>query len=223
MYKTVKYFSPFERDTFEGLNLFSIKKVRNGNGGATLVAEAGAVTALYCLRQHFTENPQANMKRLLAGDDLQEFINELKEIMKNPKPITTEISLHIQVVRYIKLQYKGVIFDSNAIQHTKSYKMQKTHGSLGIPDILILEPCNGYHGLCLELKNGERGVKQGVHTGHFKTQIEMCKGLNERGFVAHIVCNFDDAKYIIDCYLNSQQINVIIDEHRVSRQAIRSS
>lgn len=69
-----------------------------------------------------------------------------------------EYNLQTQIVQYLELQYKDVLFLSDTIaflkltipQQLRNKKIQKTN--FKCPDILILEPKGKYSGLFIELK-----------------------------------------------------------------------
>ena len=67
-----------------------------------------------------------------------------------------ENDLHLAICNYIKLQYKGIIFTSEnsglRVFWKQAKMLKKTRSCSGLPDIWILEPRKGYHGLLLEIK-----------------------------------------------------------------------
>lgn len=74
------------------------------------------------------------------------------------------------------------------------------------PDIFIYHPSNGYYGLALELKadgvrvylkNGELAANE-----HFREQAEVLQQLQDRGYQATFAAGWDEAKAVIDDYLN---------------------
>ena len=63
----------------------------------------------------------------------------------------------------------------------------------GIPDIFLLVPKNGYHGLAIELK--AKGKKP------TKAQEEWLERLGKRGYLAVICYGFEEARDLILTYL----------------------
>lgn len=121
-----------------------------------------------------------------------------------------EESLHLSVVRYLKLQYPGIIFRTDFAAGIKmtiaqALKHKIMQQSRAYPDIFIAEPRNGYHGMFIELKKDFSEVykKDGSlrDIPHIKEQQEMLWRLQGRGFVACFACGFDEAKKLIDEYL----------------------
>ena len=134
---------------------------------------------------------------------------------------SSEESLQIAVSKYLKLQYPKVIFtaEGSGLKLTKgqAVKASKQRSSRGLPDLWIDEPCGRYHGLRIKLKrNGDspylkdgtgfkkRKVKKpdGTTFDHIAEQVEMIKRLREKVYFACFCVGFDDAKGIIDNYMN---------------------
>ena len=126
-----------------------------------------------------------------------------------------EYHLCKQVACYLKYQYPDVLYHfdltglnlskaqagmSKAIQHSKGY-----------PDLFVIEPRNGYHGLFIELKaEGTDLLKKRMvdkdgypiwASDHIKEQHEMIERLEAKGYRATFGIGFDDIKNIIDLYL----------------------
>lgn len=123
----------------------------------------------------------------------------------------TEKSLHKAVCDYIRLQYPGVLFNSDLSGATRltmgqAVAMKSLRSNRGWPDIFIAEPGKRfkYHGLFIELKKeGEKLFKKNNEpiTEHIAEQIIMIGLLRERGFKAEFAIGFDQAKTIIDQYM----------------------
>lgn len=123
-----------------------------------------------------------------------------------------EERLQISLSRYIDYKYPQVIYTSDAsglrlpiglavkskAQRCKKYK---------IPDMIILHPSNGYHGLAMELKKGLSDVfcKNGeLRQGeHIQAQQKTILRLQEMGYKALFVCGIDHAMRVIDEYFKS--------------------
>tara|TARA_R100001530_G_C4310935_1_gene152995 strand:- start:211 stop:621 length:411 start_codon:yes stop_codon:yes gene_type:complete len=76
----------------------------------------------------------------------------------------------------------------------QAIKMKQTGYKKGIPDIIIFESRNGYHGLAIELK-----TKKGYASKHQKEWIEK---LLKRGYYACVCKGLDDAIYTIKTYFS---------------------
>lgn len=124
----------------------------------------------------------------------------------------SEYKLHKSICNYIKMQYPFVIFTSDAsgIRLTigNAKKMLALKSNCKIPDLLILEPKGGFNGLILEIKKeGAKVYKKdgGLYSNpHLKAQDETLSRLTVKGYYADFVIGFDQAKYVIDSYMNNK-------------------
>ena len=122
-----------------------------------------------------------------------------------------EFQLQVAVCRYLSYNYSEILFLSDTIaslkltpaQASRNKKIQKV--SFSTPDLLILEPRNGYSGLFIELKvetpfkkNGE--IKASTND-HLKNQLESIEKLKAKGYFACFSWGFDMTKEIMDNYL----------------------
>lgn len=130
-----------------------------------------------------------------------------------------ESNLQLMVCRYLKLQYHDVIFRSDFAAGIKMTVGQaRKHKSMqqdrAYPDLFIAEPVGGYHGLFLELKrDGVRVIlKDGTLTSdkHIREQADTLKVLYSKGYAAAFAVGFDQAKKIIDDYMQGRQIAPVI-------------
>lgn len=123
----------------------------------------------------------------------------------------TESELQVQVAYYIRLQYPNVIFHSDygsGVRLTAGQAIrqkQQNGGRRAYPDMFIAKMANGKGGLFIELK--KEGVRLKKKDGtwakpHLSEQAEMLKKLREEGYEATFAVGFDEAKMIIDNYLN---------------------
>ena len=64
----------------------------------------------------------------------------------------------------------------------------------GVPDIMVAYPCNGYHGLFIEMKRRDGG---NVSTA----QVDWIKRLNDAGYMAKVAYGAKEAQEIIIGYL----------------------
>lgn len=121
----------------------------------------------------------------------------------------TEKNVHQQVCTYIDLQYPTIIYTSDAsgMRCSMGLRMElkrKRCKRYKIPDLLILHPNKGYHGLILEIKkDGEKITKRdGEYVDeHIEEQAKTLCRLKEIGFAASFAIGFNEAKRIIDDYL----------------------
>ena len=118
-----------------------------------------------------------------------------------------EESLHIAICKYIKLQYPKIVFtsESSGLRLTigQAKKLKDMRSSNALPDILILEPSRGRHGLFLEVKTESPFKKNGKikSNAHLQEQHDMLNILVEKGFDACFVWDFEMAKEIIYDYV----------------------
>lgn len=127
----------------------------------------------------------------------------------------SEQSLQAAVCTYLKLQYPKVVFNSDLsglkLTLGQAVKLKGLRSSRAFPDLMIFEPRGCYHGLFLELK--AQGVsifkKRSNSKGgfdyvspHVEEQATMIEMLTDRGYAASFAVGFQDAKELIDAYLN---------------------
>jgi hypothetical protein len=65
-----------------------------------------------------------------------------------------------------------------------------------MPDLLILEPKNGFHGLCIEMKRAKPAVSVVS-----KEQKDMLERLNAKGYVAKVAYGAEEAYKIFLEYI----------------------
>ena len=122
--------------------------------------------------------------------------------MKKEEPI------HNAICQYIRTQYPNVIFTSDSsgvrlnIGAAKGLKAKRSNHK--IPDLIIMQPNQIWHGLMLEIKTSDTKIltKKGTYTSpHIKEQAKTLEMLNDLKYLALFVCGFDEAKKIIDSYM----------------------
>jgi hypothetical protein len=125
-----------------------------------------------------------------------------------------EEALHIQICTYIKLQYPNVIFTSESSGEyiggkdgkgwARLNKMKQKRSGSKLPDIWIIEPINGYHGLFLEVKTSSPFKKDMTlkKSDHLQEQSNMIDNLFKKGYYACFVWSFEMAVKLIDDYMN---------------------
>lgn len=125
-----------------------------------------------------------------------------------------ESDLQIMVADYLRLQYPDVLFHSDFGSGIKltigqaAKQKRQNGGRRAWPDMFIAEPMevNGriYNGLFVELKKeGTRLTKKNGEyaSQHIAEQSEVLERLNFRGYKATFAIGFEEAKEIIDDYL----------------------
>lgn len=132
----------------------------------------------------------------------------------------SEHQLYEQIARYLQLQYPDVIYRFDLAADMKltvgqAAKHKRLHPRRGYPDLFIAEPSprcvdgswdNEYHGLFLELKKeGTRILKKdGTPASlHIAEQHDVHLKLAAKGYVARFAVGFEEAKEIIDEYLQN--------------------
>lgn len=125
------------------------------------------------------------------------------------KPTRKEEALQTAVATYIRAQYPGVVFLSDASgvrMGIRAAVVGKLHrSSRGIPDLIVLAARGDYHGLCLELKpegttvfNRDGSLRAGEH---LMEQYQVLNKLEMEGYWAAFAIGFDQAKEYIDHYM----------------------
>ena len=121
-----------------------------------------------------------------------------------------EEQLSKAVSRYLKLQYPDVVFtcDASGVRLTmgQATALKAQRSVHKIPDMIILKPNAEYHGLILELKSDDSSpyLKDGsLSKGqHIQEQNQTLTTLLNIGYYAVFAVGFDNAKKIIDDYMN---------------------
>ena len=121
-----------------------------------------------------------------------------------------EEQLSKAVSRYLKLQYSDVVFtcDASGVRLTmgQATALKAQRSVHKIPDMIILKPNGEYHGLILELKSEDSSpyLKDGsLSKGqHIQEQNQTLTELLNIGYYAVFAVGFDNAKKIIDDYMN---------------------
>lgn len=120
-----------------------------------------------------------------------------------------EEQLQIAICNYLKLQYPKVLFnvDLSGIRLTigQATKAKKMRSGRAFPDMVIYQPNSVYHALFMELKRQTPYKKDGFLKAdkHLKEQETMLLKLEELGYRAFFVWDFEQAKRIIDEYLRN--------------------
>lgn len=99
--------------------------------------------------------------------------------MRHPEQLEQE-----KVVRWLTLQYSKALFTASVQEHgsiAKATRRKRMGYKAGTPDLSIMEPMGGKHGLYVEMK----AVKGGVLSPEQKVFLEQ---LESRGY-ATLVCH----------------------------------
>lgn len=105
-------------------------------------------------------------------------------------------------VRWFRLQYAGLwnllfAVPNGGWRGRVEASIMKAEGvTAGVADLLLLCPNGVYHGLCIEMKTGEKGSKQS------QSQIAWMQAVTSVGY-KYVVCrSFDQFKDAITEYLS---------------------
>ena len=121
-----------------------------------------------------------------------------------------EFELQKAVCNYLRLQYPKVLFLSDTVASVKLTMPQAARNKaiqkegIKTPDLIIFQPNELYHGLFIELKIETPFKKDGQlkSNEHLEGQSKTIVSLNELGYKATFAWSFDQAKQIIDDYIN---------------------
>ena len=116
-----------------------------------------------------------------------------------------------EIAAYLRERYPDVLFHFDLaglnLSRAQAGMMKSIQGQRGFPDLLIIAPRRGfYNGLFLEIKaEGTKLCKQNGEFAneHIKEQYNYLLKLRSMGFIAQFAVGFDEAKRIIDDYLNT--------------------
>jgi hypothetical protein len=120
-----------------------------------------------------------------------------------------EYQIYRNIAYYMRLKYPEVLyhFDPTGLNlsKTQSGQLKAIQGGRGYPDLFIIEPRNGYHGLFIEIKaEGNNPIRKDgtVREGCYEyDQILFLDALNKKGFQAVMAVGFDACMKVIDQYL----------------------
>jgi hypothetical protein len=121
-----------------------------------------------------------------------------------------EEGIHLAVCKYLKLQYPNVIFRTDFAAGMKmsigqAMKQKAMQSERAYPDLFIAEARGGHGGLFLELKKDNSIYKKDGtlrSDPHLQEQKNTITRLKIRGYWAEFACGFEEAKAIIDMYMN---------------------
>lgn len=121
----------------------------------------------------------------------------------------TEENLQIEICEYIKLAYPDVIFTSESsgvrLSIAQAVTLKRTRSCKALPDLWILEAKKGYHACFIELKSeGNKIYKKNgdlKKEKHLAEQEQIQHRLRNKGYFCEFAVGFDEAKSIVDYYL----------------------
>ena len=116
------------------------------------------------------------------------------------KRSSIEHTEQVKLVQRVRAFYPDVIIaaipnggDRTALERVRLY----SEGVLaGMPDLCVLEPSSGFHGLFIEMK-----TKTGRQS---KEQQEMAERLNAKGYLCLIARSANEGFNIVEDYLNGK-------------------
>lgn len=123
--------------------------------------------------------------------------------------MTKEDQLHYQVCQYIRMQYPWAIFntDLSGVRLTPGLakRVSKLRSGRAFPDLVIYERTAYNSAVFIELKilgSRLRKMNGDWASDHIREQAEMMAKLGARGYECRFAIGFDQAKEIIDHYMD---------------------
>lgn len=121
-----------------------------------------------------------------------------------------EETLQTAVSTYLKLQHPNIVFTSESsgirVPMWTAVQMKNQRSNHKLPDLIVLEPRKGYHGLIMELKKDRKELylKDGGlrKLEHIQEQNKTLELLSEKGYRATFACGIDECLTIIKEYLS---------------------
>lgn len=114
-----------------------------------------------------------------------------------------ESRIQQECIRWFRLQYPRYYYNlfsvPNGGARTKiEGKILKAEGTVaGVSDLILLFPSKDYHGVCIEMKTGEKTSRQSM------SQKEFQRATEEAGYQYVVIRSFDEFKAFIDNYLKA--------------------
>ena len=119
-----------------------------------------------------------------------------------------EYVLSRQISDYLIYQYPKLLFHFDitgvGLSKAQAGMMKYIQKRKGWPDLMVMEPRNGKHGLFLELKiEGTKLFKKNGQpiNDHIRDQYIMLINLGIKGYETGFAIGFDNCKLLIDNYL----------------------
>jgi hypothetical protein len=116
----------------------------------------------------------------------------------------------LALCEYIRLKYKGVVFNSDhsgiRVSQGLANKIKALKSSNGIPDLNIDEPRGGFFGLKIEMKATGNSPfrKTGMlkNDAHLREQWKMLANLYVKGYYTGFCTGFNEALNVVDWYMS---------------------
>ena len=123
-----------------------------------------------------------------------------------------EEKIQSALARYIRMQYPEVVFTSESsgirVSIGVAVQMKAQRSKHELPDMIILKSNSKYNGLVIELKKDRKEIykKDGTFkkSEHIDGQRETLRLLKAQGYMAVFACGFEEAKNIVDYYMNEK-------------------
>lgn len=116
--------------------------------------------------------------------------------------------MHLNVVKFIKREYPDTLFFTDFaaglfLPPWLAVKRKQLNAGRGFPDLFILSPQRGHHGLALELKKPGQNLKK--RNGQWAderiaTQNKVLDRLDDMGYAAFFAVGMHQAEAIINWY-----------------------
>jgi hypothetical protein len=123
-----------------------------------------------------------------------------------------EDRLHSELCKWIRLQHRGIMFNSDMsgvnLHRAIRGRIASLRSSRAMPDLMIFQKEKGFGALFIELKaEGTRLLlKDGERltaNQHICEQAEVLTKLYDLGYMATFACGFGEAMGVINWYLDS--------------------
>lgn len=131
-----------------------------------------------------------------------------------PKKFKSEENAHLNIVLFLKREFPGTLFFTDFaaglfLPPWLAVKRKQLNSGRGFPDITIMSPQQGYHGLCLEVK--KEGVRLKKANGQWADdrlarQNKVLEQLDALGYAAYFVTGQHQAEAVINWYFGKGEI-----------------
>ena len=142
--------------------------------------------------------------------DLAEERGAVRPRGERKKRGSSEDDLQLVIITHIRDKYPDALFqcDMSGVMLSigQAVKQKRLGMTRGWPDLKIMEPRGGHHGLFIELKRAGtkiylRDGKTMVANEHFREQEAVMQRLRDRGYAATFAVGMADAVGVIDRYM----------------------
>ena len=124
------------------------------------------------------------------------------------KFLSAEQREHTALCKWLSLQYPNLLWWHTPNESKKTpferFLFTVMGGKRGVSDFVFIEPKGEYSGLFIELK--ATGIKTHKKNGecYYPEQELFLNKAKERGFYATFAVGFDEAKKVIESYMNNK-------------------